>query len=165
MSHAGGESILQQVIEGARPGYVIFLASLPSLLILHRRGDPRTRSMRVQKQVDSWNEQMPLLVDAYLQYKNVGRISADTRALIWPLTVVGFEGTYPRDCRLHACAHFLHRVRFTLVLSSSRRSQGKRDVDSARIPRQLPRQARHCVLAADFGDLSPDPSRLSTLHY
>jgi hypothetical protein len=92
MSHAGGESILHRVMEGVRPGYVVISDSYRSVLILRRRGDPRTRSMRVQKQVDSWTTQMPLLVEAYLQYKNLGPISVDTQGLVWPLTVIGFDG-------------------------------------------------------------------------
>ncbi|KAF7372185.1 hypothetical protein MVEN_00077700 [Mycena venus] len=75
MSHAGGETVLHQVMEGVWPGC----------------GDPRTRSMHVQNQVDSWTEQIPLLVDAYLQYKNNGPIALDTRYSDWPLTVVGFD--------------------------------------------------------------------------
>ncbi|KAJ6530410.1 hypothetical protein DFH09DRAFT_1093639 [Mycena vulgaris] len=71
-SHAGGEAIMHQIMEGMRPG----------------RGDPRTRSFRVQKQVNAWQSQLPLLVDAYLQYKNIGAVKT---AGIWPLNVVGFE--------------------------------------------------------------------------
>ncbi|KAJ6485506.1 hypothetical protein DFH09DRAFT_1339787 [Mycena vulgaris] len=52
------------------------------------RGDPRTRSYRVQKQVDAWESQLPLLVDAYLQYKNIGATKTEEH---WPLNVVGFE--------------------------------------------------------------------------
>ncbi|KAJ7683506.1 hypothetical protein B0H14DRAFT_2422395 [Mycena olivaceomarginata] len=91
MSHTGGESILHRVMEGVRPGYVVVSYSYCSLLILRRRGDPRTRSMRVQKQVESWTTQMPLLVEAYLQYKNLGPISVDTQGLVWSLTVIGFD--------------------------------------------------------------------------
>ncbi|KAF7356780.1 hypothetical protein MVEN_01013300 [Mycena venus] len=75
MSHAGGETTLHQVMEGAWPG----------------RGDPRTRSMRVQSQIDSWNEQMPLLVDAYLRYKNAGGPPVKNDIIAWPLTVIGFN--------------------------------------------------------------------------
>ncbi|KAJ7086900.1 hypothetical protein B0H15DRAFT_950408 [Mycena belliarum] len=47
-SHAGGEAILHQMMDGVRPG---------------------SRSNRIQKQIDSWNAQMDILVDAYLEHK------------------------------------------------------------------------------------------------
>ncbi|KAJ7862273.1 hypothetical protein B0H14DRAFT_3444848 [Mycena olivaceomarginata] len=47
---------MHQIMEGMRPG----------------RGDPRTRSFRVQKEVDMWQSQLPLLVDAFLQFKDRG---------------------------------------------------------------------------------------------
>ncbi|KAJ6600154.1 hypothetical protein B0H10DRAFT_2231026 [Mycena sp. CBHHK59/15] len=71
-SHAGGEALLHQMMEGVR----------------HGRGDPRTHSFRVQKQVDAWNAQLDLLVDAFLRYKNIGCIEIEGQ---WPLRVVGFE--------------------------------------------------------------------------
>ncbi|KAJ7506450.1 hypothetical protein B0H11DRAFT_2327591 [Mycena galericulata] len=85
-SHAGGEAVFHQIMEGIRPG----------------RGDPRTRSHRVQKQVDSWNACMPSLVDAYLQYKNLGPVSTLGE---WPLNVVGFEESGRRLFTHSADAH------------------------------------------------------------
>ncbi|KAJ7208235.1 hypothetical protein GGX14DRAFT_365428 [Mycena pura] len=71
-SHAGGEAIMHQLMEGMRPG---------------------TRSYRVQKEVDAWQSQLPLLVDAYLQYKDVGIVETIGQ---WPLNVVGFDESGPR---------------------------------------------------------------------
>ncbi|KAJ6565152.1 hypothetical protein DFH09DRAFT_1314957 [Mycena vulgaris] len=75
-SHAGGEAIFQQIWDKAE----------------HRRGDPRTRRRRVQKQVDSWTRQMPDLIDAYLALKEVGQVStAEDTPEAWPLHVLGFS--------------------------------------------------------------------------
>ncbi|KAJ6505586.1 hypothetical protein C8R45DRAFT_1091286 [Mycena sanguinolenta] len=71
-SHAGGEAIMHQLMEGMRPG----------------RGGHRTRSFRIQKQVDAWQSQLPLLTDAYLQYKDVGAVESIGQ---WPLKVIGFN--------------------------------------------------------------------------
>ncbi|KAF8156234.1 hypothetical protein K438DRAFT_1621664 [Mycena galopus ATCC 62051] len=80
-SHAGGEAIFQRIWETAEHGYSIY-----------RRGDPRTRRHRVQKQVDSWTRQMPDLIDAYLALKEVGRAStAEDLPEAWPLNVLGFS--------------------------------------------------------------------------
>ncbi|KAJ7124572.1 hypothetical protein C8R43DRAFT_958628 [Mycena crocata] len=74
-SHAGGEGHFHRMLEKVKPG----------------RGDPRTRSLRVQKQIDSWNSQMHLLVNAYLQFMDTG--CADVLGE-WPLPVVGFDGNF-----------------------------------------------------------------------
>ena len=62
-----------------------------SILISCSRGDPRTRSFRIQKEVDAWQLQLSLLVDAYLQYKDIGTVETTGQ---WPLNVVGFDGMY-----------------------------------------------------------------------
>ncbi|KAJ7853965.1 hypothetical protein B0H14DRAFT_3652786 [Mycena olivaceomarginata] len=71
-SHADREAIMHQLMEGMKPG----------------RGDPRTRSHRVQRQIDAWESPLPLFVDAYLQYNYIG--TTETVGL-WPLNVVGFN--------------------------------------------------------------------------
>ncbi|KAJ7342568.1 hypothetical protein DFH08DRAFT_1012260 [Mycena albidolilacea] len=76
-SHAGSEAIMHQIMEGMRPG----------------RGDPRTRSFHVQKEVDMWQSQLPLLVDAYLQFKDRGVEEIEGQ---WPLNCVGFNESGPR---------------------------------------------------------------------
>ncbi|KAJ6456851.1 hypothetical protein C8R45DRAFT_1110650 [Mycena sanguinolenta] len=73
-SHAGGEAIMHQLMEGMRPG----------------RGDPWTRAYRIQKQVDAWQSQLPLLTDAYLQYKDIGAVETEGDGR-WPLNIVGFN--------------------------------------------------------------------------
>ncbi|KAJ6573764.1 hypothetical protein DFH09DRAFT_1311848 [Mycena vulgaris] len=71
-SHAGGEGLFHRMLERVKPG----------------RGDPRKRSMCVQRQIDSWTVQLPLLVDTYLQFKDIGSAEVDG---VWPLNVVGFS--------------------------------------------------------------------------
>ncbi|KAJ7690879.1 hypothetical protein B0H17DRAFT_1159884 [Mycena rosella] len=73
-SHAGGEVVFHQMMNGIRPG----------------RGDDRTRSNRIQTQIDAWNAQMDVLVDAYLEYQANGSLSV-FQDDAWPLTVIGFE--------------------------------------------------------------------------
>lgn len=92
-SHAGGEGIMHQIMEGMRPGYVFLIPYVKVLAGSSRsRGDPRTRSFRIQRQVDSWQSQLPLLVDAYLQFKNTG---PEETVGVWPLNCIGFEGVFP----------------------------------------------------------------------
>ncbi|KAJ7108827.1 hypothetical protein C8R44DRAFT_636250 [Mycena epipterygia] len=69
-SHAGGEALFHRI-----------------------RGDPRTRSFRVPKQIDSWHDQLPLLVDAYLQFNDIGSVEVEG---VWPLNVIGFTESGPR---------------------------------------------------------------------
>ncbi|KAJ7815528.1 hypothetical protein B0H14DRAFT_2603415 [Mycena olivaceomarginata] len=73
-SHAGGEAVIHQLMEGIKPG----------------RGDSRTRAHRVQKQVDAWQSQLPLLTDAYLQYKDVGAVEVEGAGQ-WPLNILSFD--------------------------------------------------------------------------
>ncbi|KAJ7705828.1 hypothetical protein B0H14DRAFT_2647203, partial [Mycena olivaceomarginata] len=87
-SHAGGGGNYAPD-DGGSPTWVRApLFPYSSLLNSPSRGDPRTRSFRVQKQVDMWQSQLPLLVDAYLQYKDVGPAEMVEE---WPLLCVGFE--------------------------------------------------------------------------
>ncbi|KAF8236921.1 hypothetical protein L208DRAFT_1249802 [Tricholoma matsutake] len=53
-SHAGGETIFQQIID-----------SVDS----HKRGDLCTRKNRIQERINSWRKQLPLLVNAYLAWR------------------------------------------------------------------------------------------------
>lgn len=83
-------------MDGIRPGYVLFYF-FQRHTHKNRRGDPRTRSRRVQRQIDSWKEQMPLLVDAYLEFRANGGLKANGTLDpsidgSWPLTVIGFDG-------------------------------------------------------------------------
>ncbi|KAJ7170275.1 hypothetical protein C8R43DRAFT_1120708 [Mycena crocata] len=78
-SHAGKELVFQQIFEKCKPG----------------RGDPRRRALRVQTLVDSWKEQMPLLVDTYLELKKNGPISSDSNLAAWTIDTWGFEEHSP----------------------------------------------------------------------
>ncbi|KAJ6612066.1 hypothetical protein B0H10DRAFT_1952591 [Mycena sp. CBHHK59/15] len=64
-SHEGKEAIFTQIFEKCRPG----------------RGDARRRAFRVQRMVNAWNEQMPILVDAYLALAHDGPLNSDEEAL------------------------------------------------------------------------------------
>ena len=39
-------------------------------MIFSQRGDMRTRKDRIQAHLDSWRQQLPCLVEAYLSWKN-----------------------------------------------------------------------------------------------
>ncbi|KAJ7269476.1 hypothetical protein C8J57DRAFT_1227233 [Mycena rebaudengoi] len=100
-SHAGGEAIMHQIAERMRPGQILLFTTLHILLKpAYSRGDPRTRSYRIQKEIDKWNAQMPWLVDAYLQYKNTGPIEIEGT---WPLNVLGFEGLWSHHAHRRHC--------------------------------------------------------------
>ncbi|KAJ7257566.1 hypothetical protein B0H12DRAFT_1015347 [Mycena haematopus] len=97
-SHAGGEAIMHQIMEGIRPG---------------------TRSFRVQKQVDLWQAQLPLLVDTYLQFRDaetevaVGEdVGHEAGVGEWPLTCLGFD---EHGSRLFSHAPDAVRVNQTLL--------------------------------------------------
>jgi hypothetical protein len=65
---------------------------------LYRRGDLRTRDDRVQKVVNSWRNQLPTLIDAYLSWKDVGSKNSDDVPGAWPLAVIGLDGTFRLTC-------------------------------------------------------------------
>ncbi|KAJ7761561.1 hypothetical protein DFH07DRAFT_957156 [Mycena maculata] len=79
-SHAG-EADFQAIFDGVRPG----------------RGDLRIRDDRLQKGVDSWNRQMPALVDAYLNLKAYGPADSTDIEGAWSLHVLGFEEHGPHS--------------------------------------------------------------------
>ncbi|KAJ7698303.1 hypothetical protein B0H17DRAFT_1196887 [Mycena rosella] len=74
-SHKGKEADFHRIFDKCKPG----------------RGDPRVRAQRVQKTVDAWNEQMPYLVDAYLELKHDGPVNSDEDSEAWSIDVLGFE--------------------------------------------------------------------------
>jgi hypothetical protein len=92
-SRAGGEAIFHQMLDGLRPGYVAFLFH-PTILcsfIENSRGDPRVRNSRLQTQIDAWAVQLPLLVDAYLEYRYEGPAPVDKNTS-WVLEIISLSG-------------------------------------------------------------------------
>ncbi|KAJ7223775.1 hypothetical protein C8J57DRAFT_1253341 [Mycena rebaudengoi] len=75
LSHTGQEVAIQQVMEGIKPG----------------RGDLRICDDRVQKVVDSWMRQMPVLVDVYLEFKYKGTLNSEEAEVAWGIPVIGFD--------------------------------------------------------------------------
>ena len=73
-SHAGGEDIFQQIFDSIHSQYAFFHFTFVFLIFLHniyrKRGDTRTRADRVQQHVNAWRQQLPLLVEAYLQWNS-----------------------------------------------------------------------------------------------
>ncbi|KAJ7692021.1 hypothetical protein B0H14DRAFT_3531662 [Mycena olivaceomarginata] len=61
-SHIGKEAVFEEIFSKCQPG----------------RGDARRRALRVQNTIDSWKEQLPCLVDAYLKLKRDGAMDAET---------------------------------------------------------------------------------------
>ncbi|KAJ6617355.1 hypothetical protein B0H10DRAFT_2434508 [Mycena sp. CBHHK59/15] len=74
-SHAGKEAIFHQIWDKCKPG----------------RGDPRRRLMRVQNMVNSWRDQMPSLVEAYLELKANGPVNSDGCTDAWSIETLGFD--------------------------------------------------------------------------
>ncbi|KAJ7279761.1 hypothetical protein C8J57DRAFT_1502399 [Mycena rebaudengoi] len=74
-SHAGKEAVFTQIFDKCQKG----------------RGDSRRRALRVQLMVDSWREQMPYLVDAYLDLKRDGPLDSKDVMGAWGLEVLGLE--------------------------------------------------------------------------
>jgi hypothetical protein len=89
-SHEGKEAIFTQIFEKCRPGYVYFVYT-KYLLMSRRRGDARRRAFWVQRMIDVWSAQMPLLLDAYLALAHDGPLNSDEEALAWSLEVIGFD--------------------------------------------------------------------------
>ncbi|TFK59155.1 hypothetical protein BDN72DRAFT_906109 [Pluteus cervinus] len=61
-SHAGGEAIFQKILMDVD---------------LSKRPDVRVRTDRLQKDIDSWRTQLPILVPAYLRWKYQGATTAE----------------------------------------------------------------------------------------
>ncbi|KAJ7785306.1 hypothetical protein DFH07DRAFT_948386 [Mycena maculata] len=74
-SHAGPDAEFHAIFDGVRPG----------------RGDLRIRDDRVQKVIDAWNLQMPVLVNTYLDIKAHGPADSSDVPGAWLLPVLGFE--------------------------------------------------------------------------
>ncbi|KAJ6550320.1 hypothetical protein B0H19DRAFT_1298878 [Mycena capillaripes] len=70
-SHAGKEAIFQE--------------------IFNKRGDPRRRAHRVQTIIDSWKQQIPYLVDAYLTFKRDGPINSQATPGGWEIEIIGLD--------------------------------------------------------------------------
>jgi hypothetical protein len=79
-------------------------SAVPSIFIIHsllelifipiyRRGDPRRRAHRVQTTIDSWKQQLPYLVEAYLKLKMDGPVNSETVPGGWEIEVIGLDGT------------------------------------------------------------------------
>ncbi|KAF8226692.1 hypothetical protein L208DRAFT_1300645 [Tricholoma matsutake] len=64
-SHAGGETIFQQIID-----------SVDS----HKRADLHTRKNRIQERINLWHKQLPLLVNAYLAWRKDRTCSSQSDA-------------------------------------------------------------------------------------
>ncbi|EEB93011.1 hypothetical protein MPER_08392, partial [Moniliophthora perniciosa FA553] len=76
-SHAGAEYSFEKIL---------------SSLLAHKRqrADDRTRSQRVQKTTDAWQDQRPALVRAYLAFKSRGPPENEIGSEVWPLSVMDF---------------------------------------------------------------------------
>ncbi|KAL0057318.1 hypothetical protein AAF712_016052 [Marasmius tenuissimus] len=92
-----GEEALLQSHEGRE--YEEILTSL--LANRNRSSDTRTRTDRVQKQVDSWAAQIPELSRAYLSFLANGLPSNDANEPSWSIRTVGFESHEERDIFHH----------------------------------------------------------------
>ena len=60
-------------------------------------GDYRTRNDRVQRQVEAWQEQLLILVDAYLTWKHgpsIQTTSTSTSNVLWPLKTLTMTGMF-----------------------------------------------------------------------
>ncbi|KAL0572550.1 hypothetical protein V5O48_009407 [Marasmius crinis-equi] len=89
---------------------------LSALLVTSKRGDMRTRSDRTQKQTESWGEQMPRLVDAYLYWSRHGILSPDasTHKHEWEILCIDFDMWGSYHC-WHPMEHDPQTINETLV--------------------------------------------------
>ncbi|TFK58592.1 hypothetical protein BDN72DRAFT_906599 [Pluteus cervinus] len=72
-SHAGGEAIFQKILMDVDLSCIsAFYSSLhfTDELLYRKRSDLRNRSDRLQKDINSWRTQLPILVPAYLCWKS-----------------------------------------------------------------------------------------------
>ncbi|KAL0564802.1 hypothetical protein V5O48_017232 [Marasmius crinis-equi] len=103
--------------EGVLHGYSDHSAELTlmdSMLSNPKRRDMRTRSDRTQKQVISWAEQMPRLVDAYLHYQRLGMPTWDHKDEVWEMTCIEFHAWYSVEV-WHPPEHDSQSINETLV--------------------------------------------------
>ncbi|KAJ7759684.1 hypothetical protein B0H14DRAFT_2634389 [Mycena olivaceomarginata] len=75
-SHAGKEAVFQEIFNR----YSISASQ-----------DPRRRAHRVQTTIDSWKQQLPYLVEAYLKLKMDGPVNSETMPGGWEIEVIGLD--------------------------------------------------------------------------
>jgi hypothetical protein len=63
-----------------------------------RRYDHRTRSDRIQIQINHWREQIDILTSAYLHWQVNGQPKHESDATSWAFTVISFEGMVLAYC-------------------------------------------------------------------
>ncbi|ESK81275.1 hypothetical protein Moror_8471 [Moniliophthora roreri MCA 2997] len=82
-SHAGAEYSFDKIL---------------SSLLAHKRqrADDRTRTQRVQKTVDAWQDQRQALVRAYLAFQSHGPPETIAGSEEWPLSVMDFTGAFAK---------------------------------------------------------------------
>ena len=99
-SHAGGEAVLQAVMDGITLSYVHpFFPFFYTLILPYRkRVDSRTRKDRIQKRVKAWQLQIPALTEQYLKWKATGRPCNDPSEIekeaSWEIETISFSGMY-----------------------------------------------------------------------
>ncbi|PPQ93691.1 hypothetical protein CVT25_001399 [Psilocybe cyanescens] len=75
-SHAGGEVVLQEIMEG---------------MTFSQQYDSRTRRDHVQNRVDAWKHQTHLLTSQYLDWKRLGGSPIINKEASWNLQVISFS--------------------------------------------------------------------------
>ncbi|KDR71992.1 hypothetical protein GALMADRAFT_74454 [Galerina marginata CBS 339.88] len=87
-SHAGGEAVLQAVMDG---------------ITLSKHIDSRTRKNRIQQRINAWQRQIPHLAEQYLKWKHEGAPvlgDSDTEVeTVWSLETVSFSDLKSRVFR------------------------------------------------------------------
>ncbi|KAF8164965.1 hypothetical protein B0H34DRAFT_687229 [Crassisporium funariophilum] len=85
-SHAGGEAILQEIMDG---------------ITLSKRIDSRTRKDRIQQRVNAWQRQIPQLAAQYLDWKQTGAPLDETSEMeaTWVIEVMSFTELGPCQFR------------------------------------------------------------------
>lgn len=98
-SHAGGEVLVHDIMDSISFSYVAFNISLGICIdsvsqLCSKRYDSRTRRDRIQRNVDAWKHQIPLLAVQYLDWKQHGAASApvSTSELPWKVEGILFMG-------------------------------------------------------------------------
>lgn len=115
-SHAGGEAILHEILDGMTPRSdfptQIIVVILNCKIPRHRRtGDLQTCKDHTQQHINAWRSQPSFLTDAYPSWKHKDPLGAgnhdelDASALdTWSILTVSFTGQY------FALGYYLHTL-------------------------------------------------------
>jgi hypothetical protein len=95
-SHAGGEAVLHDILDGMTNSCAFPSVSPPSFADLpSKRIDSRTRRDRIKQRIDAWKRQTPILATVYLRWKCSGDPAPEIDSQeLWTIEVMSFTCSY-----------------------------------------------------------------------